>query len=309
MRVPREAHFTVFLTPDGYHEAAWRTKDDDPRRSVTVQSLAASTAIAERGALDAIFIADRPALAIFRAGFFPQLWYDPIVLLAALGMTSRQIGLIGTASTTYSAPYDLARRLATADHATDGRMGWNVVTTHDPDVALNFGIAAHPDHDDRYARAAEFVDVVRRLWDGWQDDAIVGDRRAGVWADIHRIHPADFHGAYYDVAGALPVPRSPQGHPVLAQAGSSPAGIDLAGRIADVVFTPQASIAAGLIFREQLNTAAARHGRATGPGAHPPRAGVRARQHRSRGERASTRARGERRPGAAVAQPRLQRRS
>jgi FMN-dependent oxidoreductase (nitrilotriacetate monooxygenase family) len=261
---PRQAHFVVFLTPDGYHESGWRVTGSDPADSVAVESFARSTALAERGVLDAVFIADRPAIAIFRAGFFPQVWYDPIVLLTALGMTSRRIGLIATATTTYNAPYDLARRLSTADHATAGRIGWNVVTTHDRAAALNFGTAGHPEHDDRYARASEFVDVVRRLWDSWQDDAIVGDRDAGVWADTRRIHPAAFHGNYYDVAGALPVPRSPQGHPVLAQAGSSPAGVDLAGRVADLVFTPQQNIEAGRAFREKIDAAAVHHGRRPG---------------------------------------------
>jgi FMN-dependent oxidoreductase (nitrilotriacetate monooxygenase family) len=260
----RQAHFTVFLTPDGYHESGWKLGDHDAAQSITVEGFARTTALAERGLLDAVFIADRPVLPVFRAEFFPQVWFDPIVLLTALGMTSRRIGLIGTATTTYNAPYDLARRLSTADHATGGRIGWNVVTTHDRDAARNFGLDEHPEHDDRYARASEFVDVARRLWDSWRDDAVVADRAAGVWADIERIRAADFHGDYYDVAGALPVPRSPQGHPVLAQAGSSPAGVALAGRIADLVFTPQQSADQALAFRARIEAVAAEHGRRPG---------------------------------------------
>jgi FMN-dependent oxidoreductase (nitrilotriacetate monooxygenase family) len=181
----------------------------------------------------------------------------------ALAMTSRQIGLIATASTTFSTPWDLARRFGTADHVSGGRIGWNVVTTYDPKAAENFGMKL-PEHDDRYARASEFVDVAKRLWDSWEDGALVRDPAAGVWADTDRIHPADFHGDYYDVAGALSVPRSPQGHPVLAQAGSSPAGIELAGQTADVVFTPQKSIETGLAFREKIDAAAVRSGRQAG---------------------------------------------
>ena len=211
-----------------------------------------------------MFIADVPAVHLFRARFFPQVRFDPITMLAALGMLYRQIGLFATASTTYNTPYELARRLATADHLTGGRIGWNVVTTHDRAAALNFGMDPHPAHDDRYARAEEFVDVTRRLWDSWREDAIVGDQTTGRWADTTRIHPANFHGEYYDVAGALPVPRPPQGHPVLAQAGSSPAGIALAGKIADVVFTPQRSVEAGLAFREQIEATSARYGRPAG---------------------------------------------
>jgi len=264
MTSQRHPHFAVFLTPDGYHESGWRVQDHDPVESASVQSFFRSAALAERGLLDAVFIADAPALTVFRASFFPQVRYDPITLLAAVGMTSRRIGLFGTATTTYNTPYELARRLATADHITGGRIGWNVVTTHNRDAALNFGLDPHPEHDDRYARASEFVEVVRRLWDSWREDAIVGDRNAGAWADTSRIHPADFHGEYYDVAGALPLPRPPQGHPVLAQAGSSPAGVELAGELADVVFTPQRDVEAGLAVREKVDAAAGRHGRPAG---------------------------------------------
>lgn len=260
----RQAHFTVFLTPSGYHEAAWRVQEHDAVEATSVASLARSTAIAERGGLDAVFFADSPSITLFRAAFLPELRYDPITLIAALGQLSERIGLFATASTTYNAPYELARRLATADHVTRGRVGWNVVTTRNAAAAKNFGAGEHPEHDDRYARASEFVDVVRRLWDGWAEDAIVADRATGRWADISRIRPADFHGEFYDVEGALPVPRPPQGHPVIAQAGSSPAGVDLAGRTADVVFTPQGSIEAGLAFRTRIDEAAGRHGRPPG---------------------------------------------
>ncbi len=178
-------------------------------------------------------------------------------------MRSTRIGLIATASTTFSTPWDFARRFATADHVSGGRIGWNVVTTYDPKAAENFGLTL-PEHDDRYARASEFVELAKRLWDSWEDGALVRDPVAGVWADTDRIHAADFRGDYYAVAGALSVPRSPQGHPVLAQAGSSAAGVDLAGRTADVVFTPQTSAEAGVAFREKIDAAAVRHGRREG---------------------------------------------
>ena len=263
----RQVHFAVFLTPSGYHEAGWhgwRVQEHDAVEATSVPSLARSTAIAERGLLDAVFFADSPSITLFRASFFPQVRYDPITLIAALGQLAVRIGLFATASTTYNAPYELARRLATADHATGGRIGWNVVTTGNAAAAKNFGTGEHPEHDDRYARASEFVDVVRRLWDSWADDAIVGDRASGRWADVSRIKPADFHGEYYDVQGALPVPRPPEGHPVVAQAGSSPAGIDLAGKTADAVFTPQRSVEDGLQFRERIDAASVRHGRPAG---------------------------------------------
>ncbi len=263
MTSPRHAHFIVFLTPDGYHEAGWRTHAFGEGDAIGLQSYIDSTAIAERGLLDAVFFADRLALTAFRARAFPQTHHDPLQMLVALAMTSSRIGLVATASTTFSTPWDLARRFATADHISGGRIGWNVVTTYDPRAAENFGTRL-PEHDDRYARAAEFVTVTRRLWDSWEDGALVRDPRAGVWADTDRITPVDFHGDYYEVAGALSVPRSPQGHPVLAQAGSSPAGIDLAGRSADVVFTPQTSAEAALAFRGKIDAAAVKHGRRPG---------------------------------------------
>jgi len=263
MTSQRRAHFIVFLTSDGYHEAGWRMHEFDGTDPIGVQSYIRSTSIAERGLLDAAFFADRLALTPFRARAFPQTHHDPVEVLAALAMTSHRVGLIATASTTFSTPWDLARRFATLDHLSGGRVGWNVVTTYDPKAAENFGMTL-PEHDDRYARASEFVAVTKRLWDSWEDGALVRDPEAGVWADIERIHPADFHGTYYDVAGALSVPRSPQGHPVLAQAGSSPAGIELAGETADVVFTPQRSIEAGIEFRGKIDAAAARNGRRAG---------------------------------------------
>ena len=259
----RHAHFVVFMTSDGYHEAGWRMHQFDGSDPIGLASYVRSTSIAERGLLDASFFADRLALTPFRARAFPQTHHDPIEMLAALAMASERIGLIATASTTFSTPWDLARRFATLDHISGGRIGWNVVTTYDLNAAENFGTTL-PEHDDRYARAAEFVAVAKRLWDSWEDGALIRDPAVGVWADTDRVHAADFHGEYYNVAGALPVPRSPQGHPVLAQAGSSPAGIELAGQAADVVFTPQRSVETAIAFREKIDAATVRNGRQVG---------------------------------------------
>ena len=264
MSAKRQAHFAVFLSTSGYHESGWLVQNHDPVEEASFQSLARATAISERGLLDAVFLADSPGVNLVRAKYFPQIRFDPITVLCAIGQLSTRIGLFATASTTYNAPYELARRLATADHVTGGRFGWNVVTTGNAQAAKNFGTNEHPEHDDRYARGAEFVDVVTRLWDSWAEDAIVGDRESGTWADTTRIVPIDFHGDYYDVSGALPVPRPPQGHPVIAQAGSSPAGVDLGGKVADAVFTPQANVEAGIAFRDRIDAAAAKYGRPAG---------------------------------------------
>jgi FMN-dependent oxidoreductase (nitrilotriacetate monooxygenase family) len=258
----RHAHFTVFLTGVGYHESAWKLADPadlaGPARFGVLERAALT---AERGLLDAVFFADSPGLAIFRARYFPQVGFDPLELLAALSRTTTRIGLIATASTTYSAPYDLARRLATIDHLSGGRAGWNIVTTRYAGAAGNFGLAAHPDPADRYARAEEFVDVVTRLWDSWDAGAVLADQAKGIWADTDLIRPVDFHGRFFDVSGALTLPRSPQGRPAFAQAGSSGPGIELAGKGADLVFTAQPDIPSGRRFRESIRDAARRHGR------------------------------------------------
>ncbi len=164
----RHAHFIVFLTPDGYHEAGWRLHEHDAGDPIGMQRLVRGAALAERGLLDAVFFADRLAISPHRVRAFPQPYQDPLLVLAALAMTTTHIGLIATASTTFSTPFDLARRLATVDHISRGRAGWNVVTTYDPKAAGNFGQSALIEHDSRYARADEFVDVVRRLWDSWR---------------------------------------------------------------------------------------------------------------------------------------------
>jgi FMN-dependent oxidoreductase (nitrilotriacetate monooxygenase family) len=257
-----QAHFTAFLTGVGYHESAWKLADPaDLAGSARFGVLERAALDAERGLLDAVFFADSPGLAIFRARYFPQVGFDPLEILAALSRITTRIGLIATASTTYSAPYDLARRLATVDHLSGGRAGWNIVTTRYAGAAGNFGLAAHPDPADRYARAEEFVEVVTRLWDSWDADAVRGDQDKGIWADTDLIRPVDFHGRFFDVSGALTLPRSPQGRPAFAQAGSSGPGIELAGKTADLVFTAQPGIAAGREFRNSVRASARRHGR------------------------------------------------
>jgi len=257
-----QAHLTAFLTGVGYHESAWRLADpadlSGPARFGVLERAAQT---AERGLLDAVFFADSPGLAIFRARYFPQVGFDPVEIIAALSRTTSRIGLIATASTTYSSPYDLARRLSTIDHLSDGRAGWNIVTTRYAGAAGNFGLAAHPAHSDRYARAEEFVEVVSRLWESWDADAVVSDQRTGIWANTDLIRPIDFHGRFFEVSGALTLPRSPQGRPAFAQAGSSGPGIELAGKTADLVFTAQPDVPSGRRFRDSIRAAARRHGR------------------------------------------------
>lgn len=216
---------------------------------------------AERGHLDAMFAADNISIAEYRAEHMPQALFDPVELMCALSGVTERIGLIATGSTTYSAPWDLARRFATLDHLSGGRAGWNIVTTRSVLTAANFGGSAHPSAADRYAQAGEFVEVVRRVWDSWEDGAVIADRDAGVWADRAKLHAPRFVGRHYEVAGILPFPRAPQGHPVLVQAGSSPAGVALAARHAELVFTRQPSLGDAVAFRRRLHELAQAAGR------------------------------------------------
>jgi FMN-dependent oxidoreductase (nitrilotriacetate monooxygenase family) len=254
-------HFNAFIWPNGYHESAWRVVDDDVRGVLGLPYYANIARTAERGLMDSIFLADNIAIAEYRVTHLPQTQFDPISVLSALAAVTEKIGLIGTGSTTYNKPWELARRFATLDHLSGGRAGWNIVTTITPLAAANFGEKAHPDHADRYERAHEFVDVVTRAWDSWDDDAIVGDRENGVWADRAKLHAPRFHGKFYDVEGVLPFPRSPQGHPVLVQAGQSAAGIGLAARYAELVFSGPPSLEAAVKFRAELDAQVVAAGR------------------------------------------------
>ena len=259
--IARPLHFNAFIWPNGYHESAWRVVQDDVRGVLSLPYYAQIARIAERGLLDSVFLADNIAIAEYRVTHLPQTQFDPISVLSALAAVTSRIGLIGTGSTTYSKPWDLARRFATLDHLSGGRAGWNIVTTVTPLAAANFGERAHLEHADRYARAHEFVDVVRRAWDSWEDDAVLGDREHGVWADRGKLHAPRFHGQFYDVEGILPFPRSPQGHPVLVQAGQSSAGIGLAARYAELVFSGPPSLQAAIDFRTTLHAEATAAGR------------------------------------------------
>jgi len=251
----------AYLRNSGYHEAAWRVSAADPASVLDPRHYISLAQTAERGVLDSIFLPDSPGVAEFRSEYLPGAGLDPLQLLSSVATMTEHVGLIATVSTTYSYPWDVARRLATLDFLSHGRAGWNIVTTVEPAAAGNFGDQPHPPSADRYDRAGEYVEVVLKLWDAWEDGAAVVSRQAGRWADPARLHPPRHHGKYFDVASYLPFPRSPQGHPFLTQAGSSPPGVALAARYADAVFTPLSDIAAGVTFRRNLRAQAAGFGR------------------------------------------------
>ena len=257
----RPLHFSAFIWPNGYHESAWRVVSDDVHDVLKLPYYTDIARIAEGALMDAIFLADNLAIAEYRASYLPQTQFDPISVLSALAAVTSRIGLIGTGSTTYSKPWELARRFATLDHLSGGRAGWNIVTTVTPLAAAAFGEPAHPEHADRYAHAHEFVEVAIGAWDSWADDAVIGDRERGVWADRGKLHTPRFHGQYYDSEGILPFPRSPQGRPVLVQAGQSAAGVGLAARYAELVFSGPPTLAAAAAFRSDLHAQVAAAGR------------------------------------------------
>lgn len=233
----RTLHINVNALSQGYHPGGWRRDDVDPRAVFTPEYHLALARAAERGTLDAIFYADNPRLgseAHLRPPFSP---IDPLLVLSRLAGETEHVGLVATVSTTYSDPYSVARRMATLDLISDGRAGWNAVTTFDPGTGANFGGVPLPPREARYARADEFIRVVRGLWSGWDPDAIVADRRTGEYLLHERVRPLDHSGDHFRVAGPLSTPPGPQVHPVIFQAGGSDPGRELAARHADAVFS------------------------------------------------------------------------
>ncbi|MGV9626258.1 LLM class flavin-dependent oxidoreductase [Streptomyces sp. NPDC003487] len=256
----RQLHLNAFLMNTGHHEASWRLPESDPHAHVDLAHYVRLARTAERGAFDSLFLADGPQLWSNLAQR-PAGALEPLTLLTALATATEHIGLIATASTSYNSPYNLARKLASLDIISGGRAGWNVVTTAGAEAARNFGLDAEPAHAERYARAAEFLDVALKLWDSWEDDTVVADKAAGVWGDDGKIHPARHRGTYFSVAGALNVPRTPQGYPLLVQAGSSEDGKAFAARYAEAVFTAQQTLADAQAFYADLKARTAAAGR------------------------------------------------
>lgn len=258
----RTLHLNAFLMGVGHHEAAWRHPRTEPSRVTDVRHYQHLARVAERGRLDSVFLAD--GLALWNNVRHNALGgLEPLTLLAALAAVTDHIGLIATVSTTYNEPFHVARKFASLDHISGGRAGWNIVTSAGEAEAHNFGVE-RPAHADRYARAAEFLDVVTGLWDSWEDGAIVGDRVGGVYADTGRIHPIEHTGRHFRVRGPLNTSRPPQGHPLLVQAGSSEDGKEFAARHAEAVFTAQQTLDEGRDFYSDIKGRLARHGRQAG---------------------------------------------
>jgi FMN-dependent oxidoreductase (nitrilotriacetate monooxygenase family) len=256
----RQLKLNLFIYPGGHHEAAWRHPNSHTDRLLDIRFYQELAQRAEAAKLDAVFYADGPALEN-NVQYASRFRIEPFTWLSAIAVATERIGLIGTASTTYLEPYNAARLFASLDHLSNGRAGWNIVTTGAERAARNFGLDEHPPHAERYARADEFVRVAGKLWDSWEDAAVVADADSGVFADTARIHPIQHEGDYFRVEGALNTPRSPQGRPVFVQAGSSADGKAFAARHAEAVFTAHQTLQSAQGFYADIKAQAAVNGR------------------------------------------------
>jgi FMN-dependent oxidoreductase (nitrilotriacetate monooxygenase family) len=259
--------FGVFMTTTGHHQAGWRHPATATERAEDIHYCIELAQEAERAGLDMIFLADHMGGQINEGNRAEQssvgvgAFFEPITLLSAIAMHTRNIGLVATATTTYYEPFILARLFASLDKISGGRAGWNVVTSSGTQEAANFGRTPHPDKDSRYDRAEEFVEVVKRLWESWEDDAFVYDKAGGRLFDPDKVHILGHEGKHFSVAGPLHVWRSAQGHPVIVQAGSSERGKELAARTAEVVFAAQAQLEAAQALYADIKGRMARYGR------------------------------------------------
>ncbi|MEH1821391.1 MAG: LLM class flavin-dependent oxidoreductase [Nostoc sp.] len=239
----------AFMRPVSIHTGAWRYPGALPDANFNFPALKQFIQKLEQGKFDAFFMADHlavlnmPINALKRSHTITS--FEPFTLLSALASVTEHIGLVATASTTYDQPFHIARRFASLDHISGGRAGWNIVTTSNPDAALNFGLKEEVEHDERYVRAREFYDVVTGLWDSFADDAFIRDVESGIYFDPAKIHVLDHQGKHLSVRGPLNIARPVQGWPVIVQAGASEAGRQLAAETAEVVFAPASNLEAG----------------------------------------------------------------
>lgn len=265
MTTPRQLKLGAFMRPVSIHTGAWRYPNAWRDANFNFAHLKRLIQTLEKARFDAFFMADHLAMlnmpieALKRSHTATS--FEPFTLLSALSQATEHIGLVATASTTFDEPFHIARRFASLDHLSNGRAGWNVVTTSNPDAALNFGLEEHLDHDQRYARAREFYDVVTGLWDSWADDAFIRDADSGVYFDPDKLHTLNHKGQYLSVRGPLHIARPPQGWPVIVQAGASEPGRQLAAETAEVIFVAPGTLDEGREFYADVKGRMARIGR------------------------------------------------
>jgi len=262
----RQLRLGAFMRPASIHTGAWRYPGAYPDANFNLAHMVRFVQTLEKAKFDSFFMADHMAVlnlpvdALKRSHTVTS--FEPFTLLSALAMVTERIGLVATGSTTFDAPYHIARRFASLDHISGGRAGWNIVTTSNPDAALNFGLDEHMEHGERYTRAREFYDVVTGLWDSWADDAFIRDAENGIYFDPAKLRVLDHKGAYFKVRGPVNIARPVQGWPVIVQAGASDAGRQLAAETAEAVFTAQSDLAAGRAFYADVKGRMEKLGRA-----------------------------------------------
>jgi len=259
-QAPAQMHLAVLVSGGGNHRGAWRRTGSNIEAAATPQFYVDFARKAEAAKIDAIFFADIPVLDPKALGTDPVLnAFEPVVLTAYLASVTRRIGLVSSVSTSFSAPYTLARQFASLDRLSNGRAGWNIVTSATGE--RNYGSAPLPDQQTRYAQAAEFIEVARRLWDSWDAETLVIDRAGGRFADVSDVRRTDFHGRFFDVDGPLNVQRPPQGWPVLFQAGASPVGRRFAAETAEAIFTAEQTLEGSIAFNRDMRGLIAATGR------------------------------------------------
>ncbi len=256
----RQMHLGVFVLGTGNHSAGWRY-DGAATSNNELPVIQEIARIAERGKFDLLFVSDG---LVMNPGDHPSFLcrFEPTTLISVLGAVTTHLGLGATVSTSYSEPYNVARIFSSIDHISNGRAAWNVVTSTQPLAALNFSRDEQMEHERRYERANEFVDVVKGLWDCWDDGAIVADKTTGRFIDAAKVRPLDHKGRFFQVRGPINMARAPQGHPVIIQAGGSPSGLELAARTADVVFSVVQELESAKAAYADLKGRLAKYGRA-----------------------------------------------
>jgi FMN-dependent oxidoreductase (nitrilotriacetate monooxygenase family) len=265
MTEKRQLRLGAFMRPVSIHTAWWRYPGAYPDANFNFRHIARFAQTLERGKFDAFFMADHLALlnmpinALKRSATTTS--FDPLTLLPALAVVTERLGLIATASTTFNDPYHIARKFASLDHISNGRAGWNLVTTSNPEAALNFGLEEHVEHGERYRKAREFYDVVTGLWDSWADDAFIRDVENGIYFDPARMHVLNHKGPHYSVRGPLNIARPVQGWPVIVQAGASEAGRQIAAETAEMVFAAGGPMADAQTFYADVKSRMAALGR------------------------------------------------
>ena len=262
----RMMHLGAFVHETGQHVAAWRHPGAHYHSGVRFADMVETAQLAERGKMDFLFLADSAAVDLegspdARGRMGKVVKFEPMTILSALAAVTKNLGFVATSTTTFNEPYTLARQFASLDQISGGRSGWNLVTSNNEQDALNYSRDQHMTHGDRYERAIEFAEVVQGLWDSWDDDAFIRDKDSGVFYDTTKMHVLNHKGKHFQVRGPLNVAPSPQGRPVLVQAGASGTGRDVAARLAEIVFTAQTVFEQGKEFYGDVMARLPRFGR------------------------------------------------